>query len=303
MNGCQAPATAAWHSHVRGGGVRQNRAVTSARDEVQPLLRADCSRCFGLCCVALPFARSADFADDKPAGVPCRNLEADFRCRIHDRLRASGFRGCTVFDCRGAGQRVSQETFSGRDWRSDDEVARQMFAVFPVMLHLHDLLGHLVAGRALLEAAEDVALLSELGRALERVQQVASGTPEELLALDRGALHAAVADLLARVSGAVRDTAAPGGADHRGADLVGADLRGARLAGATLRGALLVAARLEGADLRWADLLGADLRDAHLGGADLSRGLFVTQSQVEAAHGDAHTVLPAGLLRPDHWRA
>jgi uncharacterized protein YjbI with pentapeptide repeats len=64
-----------------------------------------------------------------------------------------------------------------------------------------------------------------------------------------------------------------------------------------------VAARLEGADLRWADLLGADLRDAHLGGADLSRALFVTQSQVEAAHGDAHTVLPPGLLRPDHWRA
>jgi uncharacterized protein YjbI with pentapeptide repeats len=277
--------------------------VASAHDDVDPLLEADCSRCFGLCCVVLPFARSADFPDDKPPGVACRNLQADFHCRIHDRLRPSGFRGCTVFDCRGAGQRVSQQTFSGRDWRGDDEVARQMFAVFPVMLHLHDLLGHLTVGLALLEADEDVALRSELSRALARVQDAASGTPEELLALDRGALHAEAADLLERASGAVRATAAPGGADHRGADLVGADLRGARFAGATLRGALLVAARLEGADLRWTDLLGADLRDAHLGGADLSTALFLTQSQVEAAHGDVHTMLPARLTRPGHWQA
>ena len=37
-------------------------------------LRADCSRCVGLCCVAPAFARSADFAVDKPAGTPCTNL-------------------------------------------------------------------------------------------------------------------------------------------------------------------------------------------------------------------------------------
>jgi hypothetical protein len=29
-------------------------------------LRADCGSCAGLCCVALPFARTADFAIDKP---------------------------------------------------------------------------------------------------------------------------------------------------------------------------------------------------------------------------------------------
>lgn len=30
-------------------------------------LQADCDNCFGLCCVALPFAASADFAIDKDA--------------------------------------------------------------------------------------------------------------------------------------------------------------------------------------------------------------------------------------------
>ena len=76
-------------------------------------LRADCERCFGLCCVALPFAVSADFALDKPAGTPCPNLRGDHRCGIHAKLRPSGFTGCTVYDCFGAGQRVSQVTFGG----------------------------------------------------------------------------------------------------------------------------------------------------------------------------------------------
>lgn len=30
-------------------------------------LKADCEKCFGLCCVSLPFAASSDFAMDKQA--------------------------------------------------------------------------------------------------------------------------------------------------------------------------------------------------------------------------------------------
>lgn len=273
--------------------------MPDSHTDLRRRLRADCSRCFGLCCVALPFAASADFAVDKPGGEPCDHLQADFRCGIHDRLRESGFRGCTVFDCRGAGQRVSQQTFAGQDWRHDASTARQMFAVLPVVRHLHDLLGHLLEALGLAQAA---ALHPELTEALERVDALAAGDATALLALDRAALQADVGDLLLRVSALVRSTAAPGGANRRGADLVGADLRGADLVGVDLRGALLVAARLEGADLRWADLVGTDLRDAELSGADLSRALFVTQAQLEAARGDGATALPDGLTRPAHWR-
>ncbi len=87
-------------------------------EAAQAELRGDCQRCFGLCCVALPFAASADFAVGKDAGTPCRNLQDDHRCGIHARLRQTGFTGCTVYDCFGAGQQVSQVTFGGRDWRS-----------------------------------------------------------------------------------------------------------------------------------------------------------------------------------------
>ena len=89
--------------------------------------------------------------------------------------------------------------------------------------------------------------------------------------------------------------------DRRGADLIGAKLKGADLRGANLRGAYLIGADLRGADLRLADLIGADLRDADLAGADLTDAIFLTQSQLDAARGDAATRLPPSLTRPAHW--
>jgi uncharacterized protein YjbI with pentapeptide repeats len=82
---------------------------------------------------------------------------------------------------------------------------------------------------------------------------------------------------------------------------MGRDLRRARLRNASLRGAYLIGADLRGVDLGTADLLGADLRAADVRGTDLSRCLFLTQPQVEAALGDAATALPAVLTRPAHW--
>jgi hypothetical protein len=256
-------------------------------------LRADCSRCFALCCVALPFARSADFAIDKPAGTPCPELVDGFRCGIHDRLRPAGFAGCTAFDCFGAGQRVAQVVFGGRDWRQHPETAPAMFDAFTAMRTLHELLWYL---RAALTWAAARAVHGELRRAAGETEQLA----ERILDRPDVAAHrAAVAPLLRRASELVRGADAP---DRSGADLVGADLRQTMLSRATLRGALLIGADLRGLDLRQTDLLGADLRDADLRGADLSGSLFLTQPQVGAARGDATTRIPEELDRPPHWR-
>lgn len=259
-------------------------------------LRADCERCFGLCCVAPAFSASADFAIDKPAGQACPNLGADFRCGIHHRLRRSGFPGCTVYDCFGAGQQVSQGTFGGRDWRGDPDIARQQFAVFDVMRGLHELLWYLTEALTLHPAR---SLHDELRGALEETRRLTLHGPDALLRLDVGARRDGVNGLLLRASELTRRGA--GGANLRGADLIGNDLRGADLRGANLRGAYLIGANLSGADLRLADLIGADLRGAELSGADLSTSLFLTQSQVDSARGDRRTGLPASLGRPNHF--
>ncbi|WP_245996531.1 pentapeptide repeat-containing protein [Streptomyces armeniacus] len=262
-------------------------------------LRADCAGCFGLCCVALPFAVSADFARDKAAGEPCTHLDTDFGCGIHSRLRQEGYRGCTVYDCFGAGQKVSQVTFGGRDWRQAPETAGAMFAVLPVMRQLHELLWYLTEALTLPAAAP---VHGELRASLEHTEHLTLGGPDELASLDVAAHRDGVSALLLRVSELVR--AGVPGARHqnrRGADLMGARLRRANLRGASLRGALLIAADLTGADLRTADLLGADLRDADLSGADLTDCLFLTQSQLNAAKGDGATRVPRAFVRPAHW--
>jgi len=256
-------------------------------------LRADCSRCVALCCVALPFRRSADFGFDKPGGTPCRHLAGDLRCSIHDRLRPAGFPGCAAFDCFGAGQRVTHVVFAGRDWRSDPTIAAPMFDAFAGLRALHELLWYL---RAALGWAAAGPLHGELRAAAVTTETFAEQITD---GPDITAHRSHVAPLLRRASELVRGPDAP---DRAGADLAGRDLRGADLRCTTLRGALLIGADLRGAELDRTDLLGADLRGADVRGVDLSAALFVTQDQLNAARGDPATGTPADIDRPRHWR-
>src|SRR5262245_12654460 len=215
-------------------------------------LRADCSQCFGLCCVAPAFSASADFAIDKPAGSACPNLTTDFRCGIHDTLRERGFPGCVAFDCFGAGQKVAQVIFGGQDWRRAPDTAASMFAAFGIMRHLHELLWYLTQA---IELRPGATLAAELEAALDRTERLTQAGVDALLALDTAGYRDDVNALLVRTSETIRVK----GPDRRGADLTGADLRGADLRRACLRGARLIGADLTRAEFSLADLTAADL--------------------------------------------
>ncbi|PVG80926.1 hypothetical protein DDE18_20365 [Nocardioides gansuensis] len=256
-----------------------------------PVVQADCSRCFGLCCVLLPFRAASGFGADKEGGVACRHLQADDRCEIHATLRDDGWPGCTVFDCFGAGQQVSQVTYAGVSWREQANLP-EMTAVFSVMRQLHEMVAHL-------SEADARAPGSGTERLLARFADLVAATPDELLALDVEALRQTVGEVLAETSSRLRRPLGPG-PDLAGRDLAGRDLHRRDLRGATLRGALLVGADLR-TDLTLTDLLGADLRDADVRGADLLEALFLSQAQVNAMRGDAATRLPPQRDRPAHW--
>ena len=230
-------------------------------------LRADCARCFGLCCVAPAFSASADFAIDKDAGQACPNLRPDFRCAIHDRLRQKGFPGCTVYDCFGAGQKVAQGTFGGRDWRRTPHLAAQMFQVFTIMRQLHELLWYLTEALTLQPARP---LHGALGLALDETERLTQQDAGALAELDVVAHQRAVNTLLLRASELARAGARRNGGDLRGADLAGKDLKGADLSATNLIEVSLRRANLEGADLNNSGLIDAVLRDANLKGANLS---------------------------------
>ena len=153
----------------------------------------------------LPFRAADGFGTDKPGGTPCAHLRPDDLCGIHDRLAGSGWSGCAAYDCRGAGQQVTQVTYAGRSWREEDNLA-EMAAVFSVMRVLHGLLARL----------ETVP--GDPGSVRSRVLAHTVGSPEDLLALDldelgadvEAAVEAAVSGPGARPSGSGWGTAGAG---------------------------------------------------------------------------------------------
>jgi hypothetical protein len=242
------------------------------------------------------------------------HLQAGFRCGIHEALNKRGLKGCISFDCFGAGQKVSQVSYDGKDWRTTPDSAEPMFKVFLVMMQLHELLWHLTEA---LNQQAALPIRNELRNMLDQTEQYTLRSPEELVRLDVAEHREAVNTLLLQTSELVRAQArskskhrpeqrSRSGSQKRigrGADLIAADLRKTDLKGANLRGALLIAADLRGVNLSGADLIGADLRDADLRGADLSKSIFLTQSQISSARGDSMTELPSALTRPQHWSA
>ncbi|WP_449537650.1 pentapeptide repeat-containing protein [Ferdinandcohnia sp. Marseille-Q9671] len=258
-------------------------------------LQADCENCFGLCCVALPFAKSADFACNKDGGTPCSNLKTDYSCSIHSNLRSKGYRGCTVYECFGAGQKVSKVTFGGKEWRGNQEVAAEMFDVFPIMQQLHEMLYYI---HEALQLEQVKPILQELKTIFEETESLTYKSPGELKELHLSAHRASVNELLLRTSELVCNKVK---GKNLGRDLIGAKLNRHSLRGSNFRGALLIAADLRDADVRMSDFIGADLRDADLRGANLEGSIFLTQAQINSANGNHKTRLPNGLQFPKHW--
>ena len=103
-------------------------------------LQPECTSCAALCCMALPFDKSDMFAFDKPGGEGCKHLGPDHACTIHASLETRGFKGCVLFNCYGAGQRVTQDVFDGRSWRDDPSLINPMSEAFGVMRRIHEML-------------------------------------------------------------------------------------------------------------------------------------------------------------------
>jgi hypothetical protein len=130
-------------------------------------LRADCTRCMGLCCVVPAFYSFQGFGFDKPAHTPCRNLTPGNRCTIHSDLVGHGFPGCADFDCYGAGQRVSQDLFAGVSWRTSGPlVTERIFSAYSACVSIHRLMGVLVMAEASVPA-DRLALLHEKHKQLD----------------------------------------------------------------------------------------------------------------------------------------
>ena len=256
-------------------------------------LRADCGSCFGLCCVAPAFAASADFAIDKPAGTPARTCRPTTAAAIHADLRERGFPGCTVYDCFGAGQQVSQVTFGGRRLAGRPRARRaDVRRVRRSMRQLHELLWYLAEALAL---PRPRPLRRRARRRASPRPSAQAGWRRTAPRSRRGGAPGARERPAAREAASWSEPTSRGRGARRPARRRpdrGRPAQAPTCAAPTCAARYLIGADLRGADLRLADLIGADLRGADLRGADLAGALFLTQSQVNAARGDERDRAP-----------
>ncbi|HWI48005.1 MAG TPA: pentapeptide repeat-containing protein [Rummeliibacillus sp.] len=267
-------------------------------------MTVDCRNCFALCCTALNIVASSDFAINKPAGIHCQNLNSDFRCQIHSTLREKGFKGCTVYDCLGAGQHVSQYTFNGKSWREYPEIATKMYQVFPIVEQLIEMKAFI------LEAFSyrlSPMLYEQLVNQLNTIETLVNENAEVLLNIDTYEYQVPISELLSKASNEIQRYLSkdvfhiPKGKNMSRKDFIGKNFANQDFRTYDLRGTYFIAANLQNADLRGANLIGVDLRDANLNGANLSSSLFLTQMQVNSAKGNSKTILPAHIQQPPYW--
>lgn len=109
----------------------------------------------------------------------------------------------------------------------------------------------------------------------------------------------------ARLNGAMLSRANLDGATLDNAILTGAYLRGAELNGASLVGSSLRNANLDESKVISTDLNACDMSGASLRSMDLSLCINLVQMQIDQAYGIKQgfgkTILPEGLVYPDHW--
>ena len=198
---------------------------------------ADCSRCFALCCVLLPYSGAAGFGADKPGGVACPTSPSDDRCthpRGPARAGLAGVRDLRLLRGRPAGVPgdVRRHVLAGaRRPRRDGRGA----------------LGRCGGCTRCSRTCARSLRRTPRARGAGRVGPAAGGarrwTPVELLdPRPRRAARRGAATSWPRPARGCAATAP----DLRRADLAGADLRGRDLRDAGLRGALLIGADLRG---------------------------------------------------------
>ena len=267
-------------------------------DQLFKHIKIDCSKCFGLCCVALYFSKLDGFPANKVAGSPCKHLQSDFGCDIHSELRNKGLKGCTSYDCFGAGQKIAQITYRGKSWISSPKLAKQMYEAFLVMRQLHEMLWYLTEAVTL----ENIVSIKEsLQSMIEEIKQMTLLKPEAILKIDIESHRTQVNILLKEAYKLNRQDKKSIQKTSFEKMLIGKDLRKANLKEADLSGAMMIAANLKECDLSGALLIGVDMRDADIICSNLSKSIFLTQAQINTAKGNQFTKLPSRLDRPSYW--
>ncbi|MEG2678223.1 MAG: pentapeptide repeat-containing protein [Oscillospiraceae bacterium] len=272
--------------------------IAGPYDYLLDVLKIECSKCCGLCCTALFFAKTDGFPTDKSAGQACENLDDKFNCKIHSSLNALGFKGCMSYDCFGAGQSVTQGTNACINKAANNLSQERIYKIFHEVFMLRQMLWYLHEASSLAPAQE---LLTDIGYLIDENRKAELCCLSGNCNCDFDEYRSRVNAVLKRASDMVVRVTGQAIAAKRTCDFIGKNFKMKNLDGADFSSALMIASRLEGCNLCGANFLGADVRDANVKNTDLSNCIFLTQGQVNSMCGNVRTKLPSMLTAPKQW--
>lgn len=260
--------------------------------------KVDCSKCSGLCCIALFFSKADGFPENKIAGKPCLKLENSFRCKIHTELEKLNMKGCIGYDCFGAGQHVTQYTYKGQTWKSLENQSKEIFAVFVIVFQLYQMRYFLEQSMSVIPAKE---LRSNIQELINENEMLCNANSKIILNTDIDSYRERVNLILKKVCFLItkcfmqndnNDKSEFLGRNHSKRDLSGLDL--------SMK--LLIAANFDSSIFNGTIFLGADTRDTNFSNADLRESIFLSQGQINSAKGNRNTKLPKYLDYPSTWK-
>lgn len=260
--------------------------------------KINCESCTGLCCVALFFSKSDGFPKDKKAGIACKNLQPDYKCKLYSQLSKHGLKGCMAYDCFGAGQYITRYIKGFPNWRTiSPKEAEQIFNSFLVVMRVHQTLWYLSQCLILQlpqPEKEKAKLLIDEGNMLIDISL------ERLAVLDTQPFCEKSNNFLKHIC-TIFKSYFSNSSKVSCNNYIGKNMKQKNLTGKDFSMSLLIAANLEQANLYGANFLGSDTRDTNICNTDLSQCLFLTQIQINSANGNNKTVLPPYLQKSKTW--
>ena len=261
-------------------------------------MKSDCSKCSGLCCIALFFSKIDGFPIDKAPGQPCINLLKDYRCKIHSQLEKQKMKGCIGYDCFGAGQHVTQVIYQGQTWNDIPNQSMEIFDVFIIVFQLYQIRYYLTEATSLISAKP---LKKSIQCLIDENIKMCHYRPKDILSLDLEQYRNKSNHILKQVCKLLQQSIHS--ENKKGlANFPGGNFKGQDMSGADLSTKLLIAANFENSLFNGTLFLGADTRDTNFDDADLSEAVFLTQGQVNSAKGNRNTKLPYQLEYPSTWK-
>lgn len=264
-------------------------------ENIRKRLRINCEKCCGLCCVAFYCAKSDGFPQDKLAGVPCVNLDDNFKCIKHETLVSDKRKGCISFDCCGAGQKTSQ-IFEDQTWKNHKIDSNEIYQTFYKVMRLHQVIWYLLE---VYDKTEVQQLRDRVLQLLNTYENIDFDEKDNFNNFDVESYQSSANVVLKEFTREYFQKNKTHFSKKK--DYVGKDMREIATAGMDFTMAYLMATNFEKCNLRDINFLGADIRDANFKGSNLSESLFLTQMQINSCIGDSTTKLPRYLQFPKHW--